>query len=76
MTVSVFFLVFFLVILHCVYTVACILHRKNQGVNYNESNKVFFIIALQGITVREAWKCLRVVFQSDSLVCQSDCLLV
>ena len=24
---------FFLVILHCVYTVACILHRKNQGVN-------------------------------------------
>lgn len=30
---SCFFLVFFLVILNCVYTVACILHRKNQGVN-------------------------------------------
>ena len=30
MTVSVFFLVFFLVILHCVYTVACILHRKKS----------------------------------------------
>ena len=30
MTISVFFLVFFLVILHCVYTVACILHRKKS----------------------------------------------
>lgn len=30
---SCFFSCFFLVILNCVYTVACILHRKNQGVN-------------------------------------------